>query len=230
MNLFYSFLWRLLLHRLILWPVGIVLLIPITLYATARKLDQLPILNSIFGCEEDGWNGNGTDPNNPRQGWQEGVYHKFVEDKDKKDGVNYQGWWYDYLQINYSELSFIKRWWLGYKWCALRNTCWNLRLSDWFGVRIHYNSIDPYIAVDLETEKYYADWKTGFYYERPLLGRLLEFGFEFYPYVFNLSDPLYDRIRKVGYTREYKYKTVSIPSIKLKKGVSYASRKKKAKT
>lgn len=217
--------WRLVLHRLILWIIAIVVLIPAVAWKTFRNLNRLPWgLDPIFGCEEDG-GGNGEDPANERQGWEEGIWGKWIELKDRMPGRKYQGWWPDYKRVKWSELNGLQRWWYQYRW-YLRNLCWNLRkeYNDWFSISIHYNDIGlTYADVDLESGKKTYEWidkMTGdshWYRERPLFGRLLCFGWEFYPYVFDQKDPLYSRVRDIGYTREYKYKHRSVPSIRLKK-------------
>jgi hypothetical protein len=110
--------------RLIVIILGFPLLIIPTLYATARNLNELPWgFNKLYGNAEDGWNGNGEQ----RRYW------------------NAQGWWPDYLGIIWSEQSFLKRWWLGYKWCAIRNPAWNLRLIPFFSI-----SVEPYEVFDLK--------------------------------------------------------------------------------
>jgi hypothetical protein len=112
-----------LLFRLLIILIGFPLLIIPTLYATARNLNELPWgFNKIYGNAEDGWNGNGEQ----RRFW------------------GGQGWWPNYLDIVWSEQSFFKRWWFGYKWCAIRNPSWNLRLIPFFSI-----SVEPYNVFDL---------------------------------------------------------------------------------
>jgi hypothetical protein len=112
-----------LLFRLLIILLGFPLLIIPTLYATARNLNDLPWgFNKLYGNAEDGWNGNGKQ----RRFW------------------GGQGWWPNYLDIVWSEQSFFKRWWLGYKWCAIRNPAWNLRLIPFFSI-----SVEPYNVFDL---------------------------------------------------------------------------------
>ena len=210
--------WRTIFRLFLALIAPVVLLLP-TLYAEAKVLKQLPWgLNSLFGCEEDGWNGNGIDPNNPRQGWEEGVKGKWIEEKDRKANKNYQGWWPDYKGVMWSELSFIKRWWLGYRWCAFRNVGWNLRLHPKFSTSIHYEDIVIlYLWKDSETGEVTVEWKDiegkeFFFRKKRFLGVMWEFGWEFYPSMFIKQEPEFKRIREHGYTRGYKYKHRSIPS------------------
>lgn len=101
--------------RLIVILLGIPLLIIPTIYATIKDLNELPWgLNKIYGNAEDGWNGNGE---------QRRYWHG-------------QGWWPMYLGVQWYQLSLFKRWWLGYKWCALRNPAWNLRLLPFFSISV----------------------------------------------------------------------------------------------
>lgn len=107
-----------LLARLLVILLGMPLLVVPTIYATIKDLNELPWgLNKVYGNAEDGWNGNGEQ----RRYW---------------DG---QGWWPSYLKVQWYQLSLFKRWWLGYKWCAIRNPAWNLRLLPWFSI-----SVEPY--------------------------------------------------------------------------------------
>nr|WP_136252884.1 hypothetical protein [Ningiella ruwaisensis] len=201
------------LHRLILSPIAKIVLIPATFHATARNLNQLPWgLNAIWGCEEDGWNGTGCDPNHPRVLWS------------NVDGKTKQGWWPDYLRILWHEQPFIKRWWLGYKWCAIRNVCWNLRLQPWFAESIHYN--------DIKILKLKANrpidclWRNKKGKERyikqkrfKLFGfeRYLEYGFEFKPELFNPTNENFTRVREQGYIGIWRYRAVSVPSIRFRR-------------
>lgn len=205
--------------RLVLFVVApIVLFIP-TLYATARNLNQLPWgLNKVFGCEEDGWNGNGIDPNNPRQGWEEGNWHVWVEEKDRKPGMKMQGWDCDHERIKWSELNFLQRWWRGFRWCALRNVTWNLRLTS-FAANTHYQTIEIVKNITKGKESY-IEWKchkTGkkyFFKRKYLFGVLWESGWEFEPRYFDKTDKLYRRVRDHGYTRVHKYRKYGIVSIR----------------
>jgi len=85
---------------------GIFVLIYPTFIATRDNLAELPFgYDLIHGNKEDGWNGNIV----TRRFW---------------DG---QGWWPSYLGVVWDELSFMKKWRLGYQWCAIRNPAWNVR-------------------------------------------------------------------------------------------------------
>jgi len=214
-----AILWRVILHRFIFSVFFKIILIPVTLYATAKDLKRLPFgLDSIAGCEEDCWNGNGEDPSNPRQGWipgKQGIWH---EDRSVNKPAGVQGWWPDYLGLDWNELSWIKKWWLGYKWCAFRNLCWNLRLRKWFSTNIHYDNIEI-LEYNSDYYNYKVVWKDlngnkYFMRRKKFLGMTFEWGWEYYDYIHNKSDPRYGRIRKHGYTKEYKYKIYSIPSFR----------------
>ncbi len=112
--------------RILIILVGFPLLIAPTLYATARNLNKLPWgFDKLYGNAEDGWNGNGEQ----RRYWKG------------------QGWWPNYLGIVWSEQSFLKRWWLGYKWCAFRNPAWNLRLIPFFSI-----SVEPHNVFNLSVK------------------------------------------------------------------------------
>jgi hypothetical protein len=112
--------------RILIILVGFPLLIVPTLYATARNLNELPWgFNKLYGNAEDGWNGNGEQ----RRYWKG------------------QGWWPNYLGIVWSEQSFLKRWWLGYKWCAFRNPAWILRLIPFFSI-----SVEPHNVFNLSVK------------------------------------------------------------------------------
>lgn len=210
-------LWRWFLHRFVLGLIGIIILIPVTLYATWKKLNKLPLgLDKVFGCEEDGWNGNGIDPNNPRQFWKPDDWHNIHEDRNGNP-TGTQGWWADYLKIDWGKQYFLKRWWLGYRWCAWRNMCWNLRLQDWFSDSIHYDDIK--VTKLKDTVPIHCEWvnkegKKRFIKQKKLFGILFEYGWEFKPEIFNPEKPEYERVRKHGYTRMWKYRKFSIPSIR----------------
>lgn len=106
--------------RMLIILIGIPLLIIPTIYASLRDLNELPWgLNKVYGNAEDGWNGNGEQ----RRLW------------------GGQGWWPAYLGVNWYELSKLKRWWLSYKWCAIRNPAWNLRLIPWFSLSVEKENI-----------------------------------------------------------------------------------------
>ena len=212
--------WRCLVRILFMFLAPLVLFLP-TIYAQIRGLNRLPWgLDSIFGCEEDGWNGNGIDPNNPRQGWEEGVKGKWIEEEDRVPSKKYQGWWPDYKGVKWSKLNGLKQWWLGYQWCAFRNVGWNLRLKSSFGTSIDYKDIVIlYLRSDSKTREVTVEWRDAkgkeFSFKRKkFLGVLWEFGWEFYPEIFLQGHPVFERIRKHGYTRGWKYKNRSIPSIR----------------
>ena len=219
--MYIRFLFSFLLRLLLAIVAPVILIIP-TLCATHKSLDRLPWgLNSLFGCEEDGWNGNGIDPNNPRRGWEEGRQGKWVEEDARNPDSLYQGWWFDYKDVSYSRLSFLQRWWLSYQWCALRNVAWNLRLTK-LAANTHYQQIQlDYLEVSGKTAT--VEWiganGESYFFKRSSLGFILiEWGWEFYPEYF-IEDTLeYNRIRNHGYTREYKYKTKSIVSVRFRRG------------
>lgn len=206
----------------------IVLIIP-TLWATYKNLHKLPWgLDSIFGCEEDGWNGNGTDPNNNRQYWKPEKWDRHYTDSQGKP-LGTQGWWANYERVDWDNLSFLKKWWLSYQWCALRNVCWNLRLTDWFGTSIHYDDIQ---LKTFEWEKsnikpVKAEWEYDgkeYFFRRKYFGDwALEYGWEFYPWVFEESFQSYKDLREKGYGGYFgegnhsKYKDRSIPSLRIRK-------------
>jgi hypothetical protein len=205
---------RLLLDNFFFRPLAMLVLIPATLYATARNKERLPWgLNWLFGCEEDGWNGNGIDPNNPRKFWipnKWGVYHP----------KGTQGWWPDYKKEDWSTMSFLKRWWRGYQWCALRNVTWNLRLTDWYAVSIHKDeiTIDKLVVKDNYVEALWHIGKKSYYFKRrPIFGYCITWGWEFYPYMFLPEHSEYERFQHFGYQWEHKYKHRSVPSIRIKK-------------
>lgn len=50
----------------------------------------------------------------------------FDNDEDGFDGSKL-GWYDNYLGIDISKQSKLKRWWISYKWCVWRNPCFNLR-------------------------------------------------------------------------------------------------------
>ena len=126
--------------RVIIILIAIPLLIPVTIYAVYRKLQFLPFgLNKFLGNEEDNWDGNGG-ALVKRKAWL------------SPDGSTMQGWWYDYLNLNYHKLSFWQRWWLSYKWCALRNPAWNLRNVDLFSISVKKND-SRIIAIKGNTDK-----------------------------------------------------------------------------
>jgi len=198
--------WKALFRLAMIFIAPIVLLIP-TVYATAKNLDRLPWgLDLIFGCREDGWNGTGCDPDFPRVFWT------------NVDGVTKQGWWPDYLGIMWNDLSFIKRWWYGFKWCAWRNVCWNLRLTDWFGTSIHFKDI-RIVDLNENTAIWYnkIDGKKRYFKRRKVFGVTFEYGYEFYHFAFDNTHPWYSRLRSEGYTFDVTpFKDRSIPSIRIR--------------
>lgn len=105
--------------RILLSLIGLPLLVIPTLWATYKDLNELPWgLDKVWGNREDGWDGDGTQ----RHFWD------LDGSVNKETGV--QGWWPDYLRqqgVIWNELSFIKKWWYSYSWCALRNPAWNVR-------------------------------------------------------------------------------------------------------
>jgi hypothetical protein len=200
--------WRLVLHRIILSTIGKFILVPATLYATYKKLNRLPWgLDPIFGCEEDGWNGAGVDPSNPRKLW---TFKGHL-----------QGWYPNHKQIIWEELSFLKQWYYSYVWCGWRNECWNLRLRTWFAESIHFKDINICIFDNRPAANIRWTTKKGKnrYFKRFKLfnDTYLEYGFEFKPELFDIDDPNYKRIRTEGYTRIWKYRAVSVPSIRLRR-------------
>jgi len=194
---------------LIFLPLALIVLPIPTAWATFKRLDRLPWgLDPLFGCREDGWNGTGCDPDFPRVFWR------------NVDGVTVQGWYPDYLGVIWSDLPFVKRWWYGYRWCAWRNVCWNLRLTNWFGTSIHYNDIR---LVDFRTEgdELTAVWfskidgKRRYFKRRRIFGVLIDFGYEFHFPFFDEKHPWYVRVRNEGYTFDVApFKDRSIPSIR----------------
>jgi hypothetical protein len=105
--------------RILLALIGLPLLIIPTLWATYKNLNELPWgFNKVWGNEEDGWNGNGTQR------------HFWLLNGNVSIANGVQGWWPDYLRqqgIIWRSLSFTRRWWYSYKWCAIRNPAWNTR-------------------------------------------------------------------------------------------------------
>jgi hypothetical protein len=196
---------------LIFLPLAIIVLPIPTAWATFKQLNRLPWgLDPLFGCREDGWNGTGCDPDFPRVFWR------------NVDGVTVQGWYPDYLGVIWSDLSFIKRWWHGYKWCAWRNVCWNLRLTDWFGTSVHFDDIrvlSHYANGKEQTVVWYSkiDSKKRYFKRReiPLLGGYWDYGYEIPFDYFDRTTPVYKRLRKEGYTFDVApFKDRSIPSIR----------------
>ena len=203
---------KLLLRLFVFWPLAIIVLPIPTLYATVRKLDRLPWgLDYIFGNSEDGWNGTGCDPDFTRKHWK------------NVDNETIQGWWPNYLGVIWDVLPWFNRWWFSYQWAALRNVCWNLRMNDWFGASIHFEDIRvvwfehdqtsgefTYIWYDKSRRKKY---KKG----RIIFGRLIEYGYEFYPEYFDRDHAWFQKVRKQGYTFNVApFKNRSIPSLRLR--------------
>lgn len=88
----------------------------VLLYAVSKNLKHLPKPFYYWDNEEDGFYGD------KRRHW----------DTDG-DGVKDDGWYENYLNIEYDSLSFFGKWWHCYRWCALRNPAWNLRYHPWIG-------------------------------------------------------------------------------------------------
>jgi hypothetical protein len=192
----------------VFWPLAIILLPVPTLYATLRKLDRLPWgLDYIFGCREDGWNGTGCDPQNPRKLFT------------KVDGITLQGWWPDYLGLIWDDLAWYHQWWLSYKWCALRNFAWNLRLLDWFSTSIHYNDITV-TKMEKDGHRITVLWtstngKKYYFKRRKLINTWWDYGYEFHYELFDPTHPWYVKVRQQGYTFDVTpFKDRSIPSIR----------------
>jgi len=203
-------LWIKLIFRLLMIFVApIVLFIP-TIYATLRNRDRLPWgLDPFFGCREDGWNGTGCDPDFPRVFWR------------NVDGVTVQGWYPDYLGVIWDDLPIWKQWYHGFKWCAVRNICWNLRLTDWFGTSTHFNDIRVvWYEVDKLTGETTVIWydktQNKKYHRRKIIfGVLLEYGYEFPLDLFAADHPWYNRVRDEGYTFDVTpFKDRSMPSLR----------------
>jgi hypothetical protein len=201
-----------LMRVLVFWPLAIILLPLPTLYATLRKLDRLPWgLDPLFGCMEDGWNGTGCDPMFPRKYWI------------NVDGKTIQGWWPDHLGLIWDDLAWYDQWWLGYKWCALRNFAWNSRLLKWFGISIHFRDIKVvWFEESPNGEATYIwvgpDGKQQFKKRRLVFGKLVEYGYEFYPWAFDIEHPWYAKVRSLGYTFDVTpFKNRSIPSFRLRR-------------
>ena len=91
---------------------GYFILIPVVGYAEYHRMTELPKRFFVFDNEEDGYHGN----------------------KAKKKYRNHKGFWEHYHDFDYNELSFLKRWWYSYRWCALRNPAWNLRYHSWLSI------------------------------------------------------------------------------------------------
>lgn len=215
------------LFRLLTFIVAPILLIIPTLYATARKLDRLPWgLDGVFGCVEDGWNGNGIDPDNPRQYYNAGEWD--VERADENgEPAGTQGWWPNYKRVNWAKLSFIKEWWLSYQWCALRNVCFNLRFGSFIGENIHYNAItlkrfewQKSLTKPIRVEWINENGSKRFFRVSKIGNFLVTWGWEFYPWTQEPTFSSYKRLRKQGYynvntQKDSKYKDRSIVSVRL---------------
>tara|TARA_R110000772_G_scaffold125384_1_gene232058 strand:+ start:4174 stop:4794 length:621 start_codon:yes stop_codon:yes gene_type:complete len=203
-------LWLKLLFRLLMIFVAPVILLIPTIYATARKLDRLPWgLDPFFGCKEDGWNGTGCDPEFPRKFWR------------NVDRKTMQGWYPDHLYLIWEDLPVYEQWWHGFWWCAFRNVCWNLRLTDWFGTSVHWQDIRVnWLERNDTTGEITVIWnnKKGkqLRHRRKLIfGVLLEYGYEF-PYdLFDDAHPWFNRVRNEGYTFDVTpFKDRSMPSLR----------------
>jgi hypothetical protein len=203
-------LWLKLLFRLLMMFVAPVILLIPTIYATVKKLDRLPWgLDPFFGCKEDGWNGTGCDPE---------FLRKFWRNVDRK---TMQGWYPDYLGLIWDDLPMFKQWWHGFVWCAFRNVCWNLRLTDWFGTSVHWQDIRVnWLERNDTTGEITVIWnnKKGkqLRHRRKLIfGFLLEYGYEF-PYdLFDDAHPWFKRVRNEGYTFDVTpFKDRSMPSLR----------------
>jgi hypothetical protein len=200
--------WFKALFRLVLMIIAPVLLLVPTLYAMDRKLDKLPWgFNYIFGCTEDGWNGTGCDPAFSRKFWR------------NVDGKTVQGWWPDYLGVIWEDLPWYKKWYYGYKWCAVRNVGWNLRLTDWFGTSIHFDDITV-TTFEKEGHKITVEWtgpdgKSRYFKRHKHFGIYWEYGYEFHYDYFDPTHPWYNRLREEGYTFDVTpFKDRSIPSFR----------------
>ena len=226
--MYFTFTTQMLFRLLTMLIAPVVLFIP-TLYATYKNLDRLPWgLNSWFGCEEDGWNGNGTDPDNPRQYNKPYEWDKHYADEEGRP-TGAQGWWPNYKRVNWYKLSFLKRWWLSYQWCALRNVCWNLRLSDFIGESIHYDDItltrfkwDRKLAAPIDIEWINNNGSRRFFKRVKVFGVEVEYGWEFHPWAFEKTFASYKDLRALGYehpsiSNTAKYKDRSIVSIRVRK-------------
>jgi hypothetical protein len=195
--------------RLFIWFLAIVLLPIPSLYATLKKRNRLPWgFDYIFGCTEDGWDGTGCHPNNPRKHWK------------NVDGKTIQGWYPDKLGVIWNDLPWYKQWFHSYVWCAFRNFAWDLRMHDWFATSIHFNDITV-TKFEREGHKITVEWvdkngKKKYYKRRKLFNKWWwEFGYEFYWGLFDIAHPWYARIRTEGYTFDVTpFKDRSIPSVR----------------